>query len=213
MARYPEWVMAHKAKGTYVNCVGGKYYLYAAHSQRVPGTNKVRRVTDGYIGRITQQDGLVPKRAKAPADVRVYEYGLCMTMLGLCGDIAKGFRREFRGATDRILVAGILSAAYGAISPETYGWSFLSVRFPGLDMSKEPTPKQRVAIERCGRMAADVMARRFGADAAMAAAKLSMVCAASVDGRFCPAKISEGLAEWIRAHGIAIDWSGVNDYQ
>ena len=44
MADYPDWVMKHKEKGTYVNFVNGKYYLYKAHSERVPGTKKVRRV-------------------------------------------------------------------------------------------------------------------------------------------------------------------------
>jgi hypothetical protein len=202
--------MAHKTKGTYVNCVNGKYYLYAAHSQRVPGTSKVRRVTDGYIGRITQEGGLIPKRDNVSGDVRVYEYGLCMTMLGLCGDIAKGFRREFRGASDRILVSGLLSAAYGSSDQETYGWSFLSVKFPGIEIGKEPTIKQGVAIERCGRMAADVMARRFGEGAGAAAAKLSMVCVAKVNGRMRPAKMGEGLAAWLSSNGIDIDWSEIN---
>ena len=31
MADYPDWVLAHKKKGTYVNRVGDRYYLYAAH--------------------------------------------------------------------------------------------------------------------------------------------------------------------------------------
>ena len=33
MADYPDWVLKLKVKGTYVNCVKGKYYLYAAHSE------------------------------------------------------------------------------------------------------------------------------------------------------------------------------------
>ncbi len=52
--------MKFKKKGTYINKVGDKYYLYAAHSERVKGTNKVKRVSDGYLGRITETDGLIP---------------------------------------------------------------------------------------------------------------------------------------------------------
>ena len=37
-ADYPDWVMKYKEKGTYINKVGDKYYLYAAHSERVKGT-------------------------------------------------------------------------------------------------------------------------------------------------------------------------------
>ena len=59
-ADYPDWVMKYKKKGTYINKVGDKYYLYAAHSERVKGTDKVRRVSDGYLGRITEKDGLIP---------------------------------------------------------------------------------------------------------------------------------------------------------
>ena len=44
---YPDWVLKHKIKGTYINCVGDKYYLYAAHSERILGTKKVKRVSDG----------------------------------------------------------------------------------------------------------------------------------------------------------------------
>ncbi|MBO6215432.1 MAG: hypothetical protein J6N76_07840, partial [Lachnospiraceae bacterium] len=61
-ADYPEWVMKYKKKGTYINKVGDKYYLYAAHSERIKGTNKVRRVSDGYLGRITEKDGLIPAK-------------------------------------------------------------------------------------------------------------------------------------------------------
>ena len=51
MADYPDWVLKHKKPGTYINVVKGKYYLYAAHSERIKGTDKVRRVSDGYLGR------------------------------------------------------------------------------------------------------------------------------------------------------------------
>ena len=58
-ADYPDWVMKYKKKGTYINRVGDKFYLYAAHSERIKGTDKVRRVSDGYIGRITEKEGLI----------------------------------------------------------------------------------------------------------------------------------------------------------
>ena len=41
---YPEWVMTHKKKGTYINRVGDKYYLYAAHSERIKGTGCIFRL-------------------------------------------------------------------------------------------------------------------------------------------------------------------------
>ena len=74
MPNYPEWVLKHKKKGTYINVANGKYYLYAAHSERVPGTSKVRRVCDGYLGRITEKEGLIPPRDKVKGEIIVYEY-------------------------------------------------------------------------------------------------------------------------------------------
>lgn len=52
---YPNWVLKHKKKGTYINKVGDKYYLYAAHSEHILGTaNKSRRICDGYLGNYTR---------------------------------------------------------------------------------------------------------------------------------------------------------------
>jgi len=205
MADYPDWVMKHKVKGTYINAVNGKYYLYKAHSERVPGTKKVKRVFDGYIGRITEEDGLIPARDKVTDEVVVYEFGLCMTLLAICNDIAKGLKREFRDAADRILVIGLLSAAYGNSSQETYEWSYLSVKFPGYDMAKTLTDKQRIGAERCCRMASDAMLRRFGDDVAMVAAMLSRVCKININGRFYSAVISEKTKELLAKYKI--DWS------
>jgi len=204
MADYPEWVLAHKKKGTYINRVGDKYYLYAAHSERVPGTNKVKRVHDGYIGRITEQDGLIPTRDKVQGTVIVYEYGLCMTLLGLCDRVHKGLRREFRSAADWILVAGLLTVAYGDCLQDTYQWSFLSVRFPGLDMDKTLTDKQRFGLTRCVRMATDVSLSRFGENAPAIMARLARICRVSVNGRLYAPELSATMKEWLNLQGI--DW-------
>ena len=57
-ANYPEWVTKHLEKGIYVNRVGDKYYLYRAHSERKPGNRNPVRVFDGYVGTVTEKDGL-----------------------------------------------------------------------------------------------------------------------------------------------------------
>jgi hypothetical protein len=196
--------MAHKKKGTYINHVNGKYYLYAAHSERIPGTKKVRRVSDGYIGRITEDDGLIPARDKVKDEVAVYECGLCMTLLELSGDIHAGLNRNFRGAADRILVSGILSVAYGDWGQETYNWSFLSIKFPELKMQKVLTKNQTTALERCERMLSDVMNRKFGADAAIARMRLSRICMVKINGKFYCSNLENYTKEWLLSHGI--DW-------
>ena len=205
MVDYPEWVLKHKEKGTYINCVSGKYYLYKAHSERIPGTKKVKRVFDGYIGRITEEDGLIPVRDKVKDEVVVYEYGLCMTMLALCADISSGLKREFRSATDRILVAGLLTAIYGESGQEVYEWSYLSVKFPELDMAKALTDKQRIGAERCTRMVSDVMLKHFGEEKEAIVSKLSKVYMVKINGLLYCSKISSGTKVLLLKYGV--DWS------
>ena len=204
MADYPEWVLKHKKKGTYISRAGGKYYLYAAHSERVPGTKKVKLIHDGYIGRITEKDGLIAARDKVSGDVTVYEYGLCMTLLKLCGGIEKGLDRNFRSAAEKIFIKGLLSAAYGDSSPEAYHSSYLSVLRPGHDMSKALTDNQRVAAERCERMISDVTAKRFGEDKELIFKRLSRIYTVNINGKFYPAKVGGDTKEFLLKYGI--DW-------
>ena len=204
MANYPDWVLAHKKKGTYINCVKGRYYLYAAHSERISGTNKVRRVSDGYIGRITEEDGLIPARDKIRGEVIVYEYGLTVALMDICSGIHKGLKREFRDAADWILVAGMLSAVYGGLCRETYSWSFLSVKFPDIDICKVPTAKQATALERCIRMITDLMKKAFGEDSDYAITRLSRIYMVKVDGKYYCSPVSENTKEWLSNHKI--DW-------
>jgi hypothetical protein len=193
--------MKNKKKGTYINCVKGKYYLYKAHSERVPGTKKVKRIFDGYIGRITEEDGLIPVRDKVNEDVVVFEYGLCMVMLALCSDITKALKREFRAAADRILVTGLLTAAYGDSSQEVYEWSYLSVKFPGLDMKKKLTDRQRTGAERCARMASDIMLKHFGEDENALVSKLSRVYKVRINGQYYSSGTSKDTNELLLKYG------------
>jgi len=156
--------MKHKKKGTYVNHVNGKYYLYAAHSERIPGTKKVRRVSDGYIGRITEKEGLIPARHRISGDIRVYEFGLSTCILKLCKKIHAGFRRTFKHNADYVMAASILSVMYDRYDQDCMEASYLSVRFPGLSLQKIPTEKQAVGIERGRKMITDTLATYFGED-------------------------------------------------
>jgi len=76
MPRHPDWVNAHKEKGTSVKKVGGEYYLYRATSKRVPGM-KYPQPVETYIGRITKEGVVQTNIRKISTDrVRVYEYGM-----------------------------------------------------------------------------------------------------------------------------------------
>jgi len=205
MADYPEWVLRHKKKGTYINCQNGKYYLYAAHSERIPGTGKVRRVSDGYLGRITEEDGLIPAKRKLGEPVYVFEYGLSETILSLCSRVRTGFGREFRDNADFVMAGGALLFMLGEIRQEHYEASWLSVRLPGLDMRKAPTEKQRVGMERAQRMIADKFGSYFGADCQSAISLLPLVKAVRMGNESIIAVAPGGVSDLTERHGLSFE--------
>jgi len=56
--------MKYKSKGVYVNKVGDKYYLYLAHYVYDKKTKKNVRVSDGYLGCVTEKDDFIPAKDK-----------------------------------------------------------------------------------------------------------------------------------------------------
>lgn len=91
-ANYPDWVMKYKSKGVYVNKVGNTYYLYRAHCVYDKTTKKNKRVSDGYIGRVTEEDGFIPVKDKVQGDIYVYEYGLYFFLSALLKDVYKSLK-------------------------------------------------------------------------------------------------------------------------
>jgi hypothetical protein len=202
MADYPEWVMKHKKKGTYVNRVGDKYYLYAAHSERVKGTKKVLRISDGYLGRITEKDGFIPAKRKLSSEVLVYEYGLSWVITSLCKRVHSGLRREFKGNADYVMAAGVLLFMYGEVRQEFYETSYLSLFFSGLDMGKEPTDRQRTGVERTQRMVADTLKKHFEGDCTEALALLPLVRMVCMAGDSRVAAMAPAVVAFCEKHGI-----------
>lgn len=145
---YPDWVLKHKKKGTYVNCVKGKYYLYAAHSERVPGTKKVKRICDGYLGRITEDEGLIPPKDKVSSKIEVYEYGLTYSLLQLCQNIHNGFKKTSPRNANLIMVCAILNIVYGCSNETLFNRTYLSKLYPRINVNKAPSDTLKTHIER-----------------------------------------------------------------
>lgn len=163
-ADYPDWVMKYKTKGTYINRVGDKYYLYAAHSERIKGTDKVRRVSDGYIGRITQAEGLIRSKPKLKRTPFSLEIGLSYTILSVTADIGNGIKKSYRKNSDIVYCCSILSYIYDSYSRSLYEKSYLHIRFPDLTFLERFPPAITTGIERGNRMLHDSMAKHFGND-------------------------------------------------
>lgn len=93
-SNYPDWVLKYKSKGVYVNKVGDTYYLYRAHCVYDKTTKKNKRVSDGYIGRVTEKDGFIPVKDSVKGDVIVYEYGLFIFLSSLLKDVYKSLNKN-----------------------------------------------------------------------------------------------------------------------
>jgi hypothetical protein len=196
--------MEHKRKGTYVNKVGGTYYLYAAHSERVPGTNKVRRVSDGYLGRITEKDGFIPVKRRLSSEVHVHEYGLSWAIVSSCGKIRSGLRREFKANADAVFATGALLFMYGAARPEFFEASGLPLLLMGLSGVERLTDKQWTGAERASRMIADTLKKRFGADYEDALLLLPLVRFVRMAGDSRRAEMPKGVAGFCERHSLDI---------
>ena len=86
---YPDWVLKHKTKGTNISCIKGKYYLYTVTSKWDKEKGRSQKITKGYLGRITEDGIIPPKRLnviKKP-NVTVKEYGATKFLLDIGNDI------------------------------------------------------------------------------------------------------------------------------
>ena len=133
---YPEWVLKHKTKGTYLNCVNGRYYLYAAHSERIPGTKKVKRIFDGCLGRITEEDGFIPVKDKINTEILVFEYGFSAFILQICKRERLTWYQNTGKYADFVLVASILSVLHGSYDHQKLSVSYLSILYPSLHLGQ-----------------------------------------------------------------------------
>jgi transposase len=61
---YPEWALKLKTHGTAIHKIKNNYYLYKISSVYDSEKKRARKKTDEYIGRITETDGLIAKKAR-----------------------------------------------------------------------------------------------------------------------------------------------------
>lgn len=203
-ANYPDWVMAHKQKGTYINKVGDKYYLYAAHSERIKGTTKVRRVSDGYLGRITEKDGFIPAKSRIKSEPAVYEIGLSYCILAVSKNIHSGLRYSFRKYGDLIYSCAILFYIYGEYSSELFEHSYLHVCFPDVHFPASFTSAQITGIERGRRMISECLSRTFGDDLAKIRSFFPDIRLLRIENQYFLSHISDTVADLSKKYSI--DW-------
>lgn len=203
-ADYPDWVLAHKKKGTYINKVGDRYYLYAAHSERIKGSGKVKRVCDAYLGRITKEDGFIPANSRFINTQEVFEIGLSYTLVSVSGHIHLGLCHSFPKYGDAVYSCSVLSYIYGEYSKELFEHSYLGILFPDSPFPDRFTKAQLTGIERGRRMLEDHLEKLFGEDLHRIRSLFPDVRLLRIGSRYCLSRLPDTVV--LLSEKYSIDW-------
>ncbi len=110
MTALPTWALKRREKGTEVKRINGRYYLYKVRSVYDAATGRSKKVTEGYLGRLTP-DGIVKPKSErvleAMKDVSVKEYGASSIILSLCSDLIDLLKRHYPEEWKEVFVLAV----------------------------------------------------------------------------------------------------------
>jgi hypothetical protein len=147
---FPDWAEKFRTKGTAINKVKDKYYLYRVHSERIKGTDKVRKVNDEYLGRITEA-GLIAPKSKINGNIIIKEYGIYAFILSINDVIIKRIIKDFNTSYKTIITVALIQFLYGSFNDLLYKNSFMSVVYPNIDFNSLNS-EELITIERLENM-------------------------------------------------------------
>lgn len=144
MAAYPEWVTAHRQKGTEIRFIKGQYYVYAVSSKWNPEKKRSQKITGKLIGKITPT-GFVEsskeqlrKQISSKNDfssVVVKEYGLTQFLETHFDDVIQKLKIYFPDEWRVILIGVYCRLVFQAPLKQIafhYEHSYLSQLYPSL---------------------------------------------------------------------------------
>jgi len=71
----PQWALEHKKQGTEIKHIKGHYYLYERKSRWVPEKKRAVKVSGAYLGKVTPEGVIPPKKRLDNKPIRSIEYG------------------------------------------------------------------------------------------------------------------------------------------
>lgn len=202
MATYPEWLMPYKSKGVYVSKRKNGYALYRGHSERVPGKKHPVFKCDEYLGIVTQKDGLIPSSPPVRSCVEVYRYGLWAFARRYCSILYRHLKDK--KLNYRLIYSHALLDYEGADTQEGYEGSWLSVDWPGIDMSAPMTEEEQGLLARLKKQLDSTLKARLGDDFAAARPLWANVYAVRVNGKWRVSRIPEPLRAIAASHGVEL---------
>jgi transposase len=148
---HPEWALKHRTKGTELRNIGGRFYLYRVSSKWNKERKVTQKITHEMIGRITEEDGLIPKGTRklkeekptfspeALANISTRESGASSYLTGISEDVISGLRKHFPESYREIFALALGRLLHQAPLKNMgflYESSMLSEQYKDLDLSK-----------------------------------------------------------------------------
>lgn len=144
MAAYPEWVTAHRQKGTEIRHIKGQYYVYEVSSKWNPDKKRAQKITGKLIGKITPEGFIGSSKEQLRkqiiskndfSTVSIKEYGLTKFLETQCSEVIQQLKIFFPDDWKALLVGAYCRLAFQAPLKQVafhYEHSYLSQQYPGL---------------------------------------------------------------------------------
>lgn len=206
MSNYPEWLLPYKTEGVYAKKVKSGYALCRGHSERVPGKKYPVFKCDEYLGIVTEKDGLIPSSPPVKPVLKVYRFGMYCLGESLCSVLRNPLKRD--GLDANMLYARALLSMEGRATKAGYLGSWLSVRFPGVDVERSLTEEEEKALKRLETQIGSKLKYGLGEDRDAMVSMSSEVYAVKVNEKWKVSSLPEGLLGLAESHGIEYKLKG-----
>lgn len=139
---YPDWVLKYKEHNKEIRYLNGKYYLYKVHTSRIDG--KVKKYTDAYLGRITENGLISP--VKKHVDYIVKEYSSFCFTFNVCKSVITSITSKYPIKSKDYLCNAIFTVIFDN-NLNKWNKSYFSIIFPDFKLIKH-TEKVTLEINR-----------------------------------------------------------------
>lgn len=147
---HPDWAIKFKTKGTELRFLKGKYYLYRITSKWDKEKKKTRKITLEMIGRITEEQGLIPKGQRTKKEkiekspivvenISTKEYGASHFLTTISTDIIENLKASFPEQWKEIFALSVNRLLHQSPLKNMdfyYQESYLSESFKDINLSK-----------------------------------------------------------------------------
>ncbi len=147
----PDWVLKYKRKGTAIHKIRGRFYLYQVTSKWDKTLKRARKITTGYLGRITPE-GLQEPRYKINRPTTCKEYGASWLLMEANKEIIERLKEYFPARWKELFTLSVFRLMYQSPLKNMelhYQDSWLSESMPDAALSKNTLSQVLEVVGQC----------------------------------------------------------------